>query len=294
MADTAGVSRSSISRQAIEGSAEQFASCGSAAGIRRSCWRSTSTASALARTTLSAPWAWIGKAQSTSGHRIGRDGECSRGEAFAHALARSRSADGPQYLFVIDGAKALRAGIEEVFGSEQPVSAAGITKCATCWMSCRANSSRRSSQPDARGMESDRRRRGRETPGTISPLSGARLRIGGPQPARGHGRNVHFSKSETSALAVQMPGDYQRHRKPSERGSEGTKCHALAYADMVERWVASAWLLTEKHFRKIMATGTSGLSRSSSAGKNTPRFPRKWRNMNLSAAPTCNCHRDIL
>jgi putative transposase len=26
-----------------------------------------------------------------------------------------------KYLFVIDGAKALRAGIEEVFGSEQPV-----------------------------------------------------------------------------------------------------------------------------------------------------------------------------
>ena len=42
-----------------------------------------------------------------------------------------------KYLFVIDGAKALRAAIEEVFGAEQPCSDAAITSFATCSMNCR-------------------------------------------------------------------------------------------------------------------------------------------------------------
>lgn len=38
-----------------------------------------------------------------------------------------------KYLFVIDGAKALRAAIRKVFGSEQPVQRFGRTTCATWW-----------------------------------------------------------------------------------------------------------------------------------------------------------------
>ena len=41
-------------------------------------------------------------------------------------------------------------------------------------------------------------------------------------------------------------------------------------AAMVERWVASAWLLTEKRFGKLSDSGTSGLSPSSSAEKRLP------------------------
>ncbi len=39
-----------------------------------------------------------------------------------------------RYLFVIDGAKALRAGIEEVFGSNQLVQRCRTISCAT-WLS---------------------------------------------------------------------------------------------------------------------------------------------------------------
>ena len=41
-------------------------------------------------------------------------------------------------------------------------------------------------------------------------------------------------------------------RKPAGRcRAPHLQRHALADADVVERWVASAWLLTETHFRKI-------------------------------------------
>ena len=37
--------------------------------------------------------------------------------------------------------------------------------------------------------------------------------------------------------------------------------------EMVERWVAAAWLLTEKHFRKLIGHRISGLSPSFSEEK---------------------------
>jgi hypothetical protein len=53
------------------------------------------------------------------------------------------------------------------------------------------------------------------------------------QPARTHGRDVFLATAQAAAVAVQMPVPYWRDPQ------------------MVERWVASAWLLTEKHFRKL-------------------------------------------
>src|SRR5437016_13457440 len=45
---------------------------------------------------------------------------------------------------------------------------------------------------------------------------------------------------------------------------------------------------------RSLVIGTSGLSPSSSEEKTNLLFPRKWRNMNLPAAPTFNCCWDIL
>jgi transposase-like protein len=45
-----------------------------------------------------------------------------------------------KYLFAIDGARALRAVIEEVFGSHQPVQRCRNHKMRTCRMNCRATS----------------------------------------------------------------------------------------------------------------------------------------------------------
>src|SRR3954468_2797538 len=61
--------------------------------------------------------------------------------------------------------------------------------------------------------------------------------------------DVQDSEIEAAAVVVQMPGNDERHRESAERGAKATgQCYALAYASMVERWVASAWLLTEKRF----------------------------------------------
>ena len=60
-------------------------------------------------------------------------------------------------------------------------------------------------------------------------------------------------------------------------------------ADMVERWVASAWLLTEKHFRAAHGHAPSVGPWPSIWDENKLPTPlRKWRNMNLSAVPTFN------
>ena len=49
-----------------------------------------------------------------------------------------------------------------------------------------------------------------------------------------------------------MPGDDEYHRElqsgVQKRTSNVTRWRD---ADMVQRWVASAWLITEKHFRRI-------------------------------------------
>ena len=46
-----------------------------------------------------------------------------------------------KYLFVIDGAKALQAAIDEVFGVDQPVQRCRNHNCATFWMSCQRSRS---------------------------------------------------------------------------------------------------------------------------------------------------------
>ena len=80
-----------------------------------------------------------------------------------------------------------------------------------------------------RGVEVDRRRRGDEAARKPGPLSGTRLRNGGPQPARGDGREVHDPAFEASAFVIQMPGYDQRHREPAERRSKADEqCHQMA------------------------------------------------------------------
>src|SRR4051794_22867091 len=70
-----------------------------------------------------------------------------------------------------------------------------------------------------------------------------------PQPPRGHGGDVHDSKIETAAVTLQVPRDHQCESGVQKRTGNVTWWQD---AEMVERWVASAWLLTEKHFRKVI------------------------------------------
>ena len=122
MAETVGVSRSSVSRQAIEGSAEQ---------LRRLRERRWDEADLLviyidgqrfgAHHVISA----VGIDREGAKHILGiQPGATENAAAVKSLFIRLRDQGLPtdrKYLFVIDGAKALRAAIEEVFGDGQPV-----------------------------------------------------------------------------------------------------------------------------------------------------------------------------
>jgi putative transposase len=122
MAATVGVSRSSVSRQAIEGSAEQ---------LRELQERRWDTVDLLAiyidgqrfgdHHVISA----VGVDRSGGKHILGVEIGATENAASVKKLLVGLRERGlrteQQYLFVIDGAKALRAGVEEVFGGNQPV-----------------------------------------------------------------------------------------------------------------------------------------------------------------------------
>jgi hypothetical protein len=64
---------------------------------------------------------------------------------------------------------------------------------------------------------------------------------------------LHHEPVGSAAFAASLPGDHQHHREPERRGRIRTRrvCHWQNGA-MVRRWMAFAFLRTEKNFRKIM------------------------------------------
>ena len=122
MAETAGVSRSSVSRQAIEGSIEQLRQ------LRERRWDEIDLLVLYidgqrfgSHHVISA----VGVDRNGNKHVLGiQVGATENAAAVKQLLTSLREQGLPtdrQYLFVIDGAKALRAAIEEVFGADQPV-----------------------------------------------------------------------------------------------------------------------------------------------------------------------------
>jgi transposase-like protein len=124
MAETVGVSRSSVSRQAIEASAEQVKS------LREKRWDSTEIQILViyidgqrfgAHHILSA----VGVDSEGRKHVLGIEaGATENAAAVKRLLTHLRDQGLPtdrRYLFVIDGAKALRSAIDEVFGASQHV-----------------------------------------------------------------------------------------------------------------------------------------------------------------------------
>ena len=97
-----------------------------------------------------------------------------------------------QYLFVIDGAKALRASIEGVFGGEQPVQ-----RCRNHKMRNVMDELPRDQHAQVRDVmraawKLTRRRRRHQETGRLSAVSRARIRIGGAACARGCRRCPRF------------------------------------------------------------------------------------------------------
>jgi putative transposase len=157
-----------------------------------------------------------------------------------------------KYLFVIDGAKALRAAIEEVFGSDQPVQRCRNHKLENvmeelpkdqqsqtrnlmraAWKVKSAEEGEKRLEKLARFLERDHESAARSLrEGTAEMFTLQKLKI--PE-------SLHKCLATTNIIESPQSGVRRRTHNVSRWRD----------ADMVERWVASAWLLTEKHFRRI-------------------------------------------
>jgi putative transposase len=254
MASTAGVSKSSISRQAIEGSAEQLRQ------LRERRWDKAELLVIYidgqrfgAHHVISA----VGIDREGAKHILSLElGATENAAAVKSLFTRLRDQGLPtdrKYLFVIDGAKALRAGIEEIFGSEQPVQrcrnhkmrnvldelpreqhAQALNVMRAAWQLTDADQGVKKLEQLARFLEHDHESAARSLrEGMAEMFTVQRLKL--PP-------SLYKCLGTTNVIESPQSG-------VQKRTNNVTRWRDAA---MVERWVASAWLLTEKHFRKVV------------------------------------------
>ena len=155
-------------------------------------------------------------------------------------------------LFVIDGSKALRAAIRAVFGAEQPV------------QRCRAHKLRnvldRLPEPAGPGAGGDAGRLavGSEDrqgqAGEVGPMVGREI-VRPRRPACGNGLEECFTINRLG-----LPASLHRCLATTnliESPQAGVRLRTRRVcrwrdAAMVQRWVASSFLATEKNFRRLM------------------------------------------
>lgn len=253
MAETVGVSRSAISRKAVEASAEQLKQ------LQDRRWDNVEILVIYidgqrfgVHHILSA----VGVDVEGKKHILGiESGATENAASVKRLLTHLRDHGLPadhKYLFVIDGAKALRVGIEEVFGSEQPVQrcrnhklrnildelpkeqhgqAMNLTRAA--WKVKTAEEGEKRLEQLARFLERDHESAARSLrEGMKEMFTLQRLKI--PE-------TLHKCLATTNIIE-------------SPQGGVERRTHNVTRwrdAEMVQRWVASAWVLTEKHFRRI-------------------------------------------
>jgi putative transposase len=253
MAQTVGVSRSSISRQAIEASVEQLKQ------LQERRWEGVEMLVI-----------YIDGQRFGSHHLLSVVGVDAEGQkhimaievgatenaaTVKRALTRLRDQGLPvdrKYLFVIDGAKALRTAIEEIFGAEQPV------------QRCRNHKMRNVLEELPREQQSQARNLMRAAWKVKSAEEGEkRLEQLARFLERDHesaARSLREGMTEMFTLQrLQIPDSLHRclastNVIESPQSGVRRRTHNVSRwrdADMVERWVASAWLLTEKHFRRL-------------------------------------------
>lgn len=254
MAATVGVSKSAVSRQAIEASSEQLKQ------LQERRWDSTEILVIYIdgqrfgdHLIISA----VGVDIEGRKHVLGlAAGATENAAAVKGLLTHLRDQGLPtdrKYLFVIDGAKALRAAIEEVFGSEQPVQRYRNHKLRNvvdelpkdqrgqtlslmrAAFRCRtAEEGEKRLEQMARFLERDHESAARSLrEGMKEMFTLQQLDV--PQ-------SLHKCLATTNIIESPHSGVEQRTHKVTRWRSQ----------DMVERWAASAWLLTERHFRKVL------------------------------------------
>jgi putative transposase len=253
MAETVGVSRSAISRKAVEASAEQLKQ------LQERRWENVEILVVYIdgqrfgeHHILSA----VGVDTEGKKHILGiESGATENAASVKRLLTRLRDHGLPtdrKYLFVIDGAKALRAAIEEVFGGDQPVQRCrnhklrnvvdelpkqqqgqALNLMRAAWKVKTAEEGEKRLEQLARFLERDHDSAARSLrEGMKEMFTLQRLKI--PE-------SLHKCLATTNIIE-------------SPQGGVERRTHNVTRwrdADMVQRWVASAWVLTEKHFRRI-------------------------------------------
>ena len=257
MADTVGVSRSSVSRQAIEASTEQLKQ------LQERRWEKGEILVVYidgqrfaSHHILSA----VGVDVEGKKHILGiHPGATENAAAVKGLLTHLRDQGLPtdrKYLFVIDGSKALRAGIEEVFGAEQPVQRCRNHKIRNvldelpqeqqgqtlnlmraAWKVKTAEEGEKRLEQLARFLEREYESAARSLrEGMAEMFTLQRLQI----PV-----SLHTCLATTNIIESPHSGVRQRTDNVTRWRD----------AEMVQRWAASAWLLTEKHFRRVIGHG---------------------------------------
>lgn len=253
MAATVGVSRSAISRKAVEASAEQLKQ------LQERRWENVEILVVYIdgqrfgeHHILSA----VGVDTEGKKHILGiESGATENAASVKRLLTRLRDQGLPtdrKYLFVIDGAKALRAAIEEVFGGDQPVQRCrnhklrnvvdelpkeqqgqALNLMRAAWKVKTAEEGEKRLEQLARFLERDHESAARSLrEGMKEMFTLQRLKI--PE-------SLHKCLATTNIIE-------------SPQGGVERRTHNVTRwrdAEMVQRWVASAWVLTEKHFRRI-------------------------------------------
>lgn len=253
MAATVGVSRSAISRKAIDASVEQLQQ------LQERRWEDVEILVMYIdgqrfadHHILSA----VGVDREGKKHILGIEPGATENAASVKRLLTRLREQGlrtdRKYLFVIDGAKALSAAIDEVFGAEQPVQRCRNHKVRNvlgelpkeqhgqvlnlmraAWKAKSAEEGEKRLEQLARFLEREHESAARSLrEGLQEMFTLQRLRI--PE-------SLHKCLATTNVIESPQSGvDRRTHNVTRWRD-----------ADMVQRWVASAWLLTEKHFRRI-------------------------------------------
>jgi len=274
MAETVGVSRSAVSRQAIEASIEQLKQ------LQERRWDQVEIlviyidGQRFAEPhILSAVGVDLEGRKHVLGIACGATENAATVKQLLTGLRDRGLPTDRKYLFIIDGAKALRTAIEEVFGCEQEVQRCRNHKLenvmnelpkeqqeqtrrlmrAAFKLSSAEEGEKRLEQI-ARQLEYDYASAARSLrEGTQEMFTLQRLKI----PV-----SLHKCLATTNLIESPHSGVRKRTRNVCRWRD----------ADMAERWSASAWLLTEKHFRRIdghqeLWTLAAILGRESSAAR---------------------------
>ena len=253
MAESVGVSRSAVSRQAMEASVEQLKQLQERRWDRAEILVIYIDGQRFAEHHILSA---VGVDLEGHKHVLGiASGATENAAAVKQLLTGLRDRGLPtdrKYLFIIDGSKALRTGIEEVFGHEQEVQRCRNHKLenvmnelpkeqqeqtrrlmrAAFKLSSAEEGEKRLEQI-ARQLEYDYSSAARSLrEGMREMFTLQRLKI----PA-----GLHKCLATTNLIESPHSGVRKRTRNVCRWRD----------ADMAERWAASAWLLTEKHFRRI-------------------------------------------